>query len=862
MAAIGHACTAPFNHGGKSKSCAAIALAGGKAALAPPSHPLANPADEKLTETGQSDSVTRGETMHDKNSGTEKRRAKSRNAWLSGASLIIMAVAFPPALAQAQQASGEAAADDASGLVLEEIIVTSRRYAESLQDVPVSVNAMSNEYLRKQGISTVNDVIEFSPGSSFVRFNKMQHEYSMRGISSQSEGSSGDSSVQTVVDNVVVSKDFMKNPAMFDVERVEVLRGPQGTSFGRNASAGLVHIVTKRPTEDFEAGLIAEAGSFATAGLEGYLSGPLSDKLAARLAFNFDRSGGYTKRISTGERLGGEQNYAIRGSLLFTPNDSLSVYLKAEYSKDDDETPIRRSADCSFPTLDGSGATVPSPPHPPWKVDPSDPNSAPFIYTDPCNVWRTEISNGDFFLKRDILNLTGEIVWQFGDGLSLTSVTGYLDGSNNYLIEANGTPKNVMFQANQNDAYMFSEELRVDNHGSGNRFRWLAGIYYLTDSQDRFDENQFFQDNALPPPRVPTKATRINSNKTDSLGLFGELTYDVTERLTGTFGMRYSRDQKDYQAANFGFGWAPILEGFADCTFSPPDGLFNCGTEANPVGLTTPIPASDSWDNVSVKASAQYAFTDHLMGYALYSQGYKTGGFQSEPFLLSDATTPFNEEKATNYEIGFKGDFARRFRLNVSAFYIEYKNLQVLQFQQVGDGFSQITTNIKGANIYGLEAETTWQVTENFRLTGSFALLDAGFANGTLVTLDMDQGPIDIGGTRPDNAAKWTGTLVAEYDINLEDGSLITLRGDWRGRGDVYDDIGQVEERRRPGVNKLGVRVSWLSANDQWTVAAWGRNLTNEEDIINVGPPQPNNIQRPVAFAAPRSWGISISRRF
>ncbi|VAV87781.1 TonB-dependent receptor [hydrothermal vent metagenome] len=782
---------------------------------------------------------------------------------LTGATALAGGLIVATSAMSFARAEDATSANEKKGVELEEIVVTSRRYEESIQDVALSVNVMTNDYLRTQGITTVNDVIDFSPGGAFVAFNKMQHEYSMRGINSQSEGSSGDSSVQTVIDNVVITKDFLKNPAMFDVSRVEILRGPQGTSFGRNASAGLIHILTNRPTDEFEAGFTASADTFNSFGIEGFVSGPLSETVSGRLAVNYDYTDGYMKRTSTGERLNGEENFAIRGSLLYNPTDDFQVFLKVEYNKDDDETSVRRSSDCTQPTLDGTGNSALAqsfgPAHPAWVDD----NGNPFVYFDSCKFWETEISEGDFFVKREMVNVSAEMVYSINESVMLTSVTGYIDGNNDYLVEGNGTPRSVMFQKNKNDAWIFSEEMRLDNHASSDALRWLFGLYYMQDSQDRLDENRFYiGENAFGLNRIDTINTRINKGATESIGIFGEVSYDITDNLTATGGIRWSKDNKDYTSQNFGFGRGAILEGFADCTFFPPGGLFNCGTNASEaVGLITPVSTSGSWSKVNYKGTLEYKLDDAKLLYALISSGYKTGGFQNEPFLVEDQTTPYGAETSTNYEIGFKGDFGNQFRLNASAYYISYANMQILQFITQGEGFSQIVKNTKGADVYGIELEAVFQVTEDFRLTGTMSAIDSAFKGGTLVSF----GPgdlVDISGTRPDNAPKWTGTFIAEYDIQLNNGSIVTVRGDWRGRSGVFDDLGEVPERLRPGVDKIGARITYQPENEAWSFSVFGKNLTNEADIINIGPPQPNNLQRPVAYAAPRSFGVVLNARF
>jgi len=779
---------------------------------------------------------------------------------------ILFGAASSAALA-AMISSGALAQDDASARDdrgLDRIVVSARRFEESVQDAPLSVNVMDAESLRKQGIVRVKDVVQNSPGTTYQRFNKLQDEYSMRGIASQTEGTSGDSSVQTVIDNVVISKDFMKNPEIFDVSRIEVLRGPQGTSFGRNATAGLVHIISNRPTDEFEYGLTGEAGSHGRYATDGFINGPLGDTLSARLAFNFDRYDGYTESVSTGDGLDGQKNYAIRGSLFYEPSDRFSAYVKVEYSEDNDEGPVRRSQDCTIPQI-GPGPRPPGPPPPPFGGS----------FTDPCDPFKTEISSGfDFFLDRQILNATAELVYNINDDFALTSVSGYLDGESDYFIDANGTPFNVLFQNTQNEAESFTQEIRLDNQASSSRLKGVVGFFFLTDEHDRFDENQFFIDAGLPGSRVDTFDTKVSTNDTTSYGIFGELNLAVTDRLTASFGGRWSRDEKDYAIAHFGSGFGGPIEGLVGCGNFPPGPPPVCGTPAAPVGFTTPVPVSDSWNDVSLKGSLDYAVNDNLTFYALVAQGYKTGGFQPEPLTPAAALVPFDEETATNYEIGFKGDFSDRLRLNVAAYKTKYKDLQLTQFVNVGGAFFSVISNAGAADVYGVEVESILQVTDDFRLSGSFSYLDSEFDEGTVLPDDDDPTTlVDFAGVRPDNVPDWTASVAGEYDIHFSNGSLITLRGDWRSRSEAFDDVNEgfifdggatlteAPRRVRPGVDLVGVRAEWTSPNGRYSVAGWGRNLLDEAEIFNIGPDQPNTNQNATAFGVPRTWGFTVTVR-
>ncbi|GAK34445.1 ferripyoverdine receptor [alpha proteobacterium Q-1] len=790
---------------------------------------------------------------------------------LSGASLIalsigLLSLALPTQSFAQTESQADAQTDSPSAPVvfegLEEITITAQRYARRVQDAPVSVTAMTADYMIKQRIETADDVIQNTPGATFVGFNKTQPEYSIRGISSRTEGSSLESAILTVIDDVPISKDILKNPAMFDMQRVEVLRGPQGTSFGRNASAGLVHLVSQRPTFDLSGRLTVGAGSHERYETDGYINVPLSEKIAARIAYNFDTFDGYTESVSTGKGLDGQENIAIRGSLLMEPTERLSIYLKAEYNKDDDEAPVRRSRDCSVPQViagsDGALRAQFAPPgHPAWAQ----------TFFDPCDPWKTEISEGDFFLKREMINLTGEISWEVADGYNITSVTGYVDGDVDQLQDAHGTPENVLFQAGTQTADIFTEEVRIDNHGTGNRFRWLAGAMYLTDDHDWFSENQFFQNGAA--GRPDTRDTKFTTTSTDSIGIFGELSYDVTEKLNLTFGARWARDEKDGTIVHTAFGFGGPIAQIQGCNFNPPF-QFTCGNAANPVGFSTPVVVTDSWEDLMMKATAEYRLNDEHMFYAQFSQGYKAGGFQVEPPTSEAATVPFDEETSNNYELGWRGSFGNRARLSVTAFWLDYNDLQLLQFRDTAQGFFQIITNAGSARTLGVEVEGTFLITPNLRLEIGGALQDPELTADVDITGDGVPDATD--GFRLDNAPRWTTTIAAEYNFDLDDGSVLTLRGDYRGRGNAWDDIinrelTQVGDsskpmRMRPSAHIFGSRLTWESADTNWLASLWVQNLFEEEEILNIGPPQPNTVDRPTMFGRPRTWGGNVTYRF
>ncbi|HET6564172.1 MAG TPA: TonB-dependent receptor plug domain-containing protein, partial [Xanthomonadales bacterium] len=298
--------------------------------------------------------------------------------------------AIPIELAWAQEEQG----------ALEEIIVTATRRAENLQEIAIAVNVMDSDYLQALHMDQVKDVIDKSPGTSFTLLNKMQNAYSMRGLSSQTEGAAGDPSILTVTDEVVIAKDYLKGSEFFDLERVEVLRGPQGTSFGRNATAGLIQLISKRPTREYESYVRGGIGNYGLMEADAFINGGIGEGSAGRLALHYSHHDGYTRDVLRHVDLGSEENISIRGSLLFNPSDDLEVYLKAEYSEDNDGAPVRQGGDCTVIQEEFTNFMEPCDE---WET-------AGSAYAGSDDLTGTVYNPGEpTFLDREILNITGHV---------------------------------------------------------------------------------------------------------------------------------------------------------------------------------------------------------------------------------------------------------------------------------------------------------------------------------------------------------------------------------------------------------------------------------------------------------------------
>jgi len=719
---------------------------------------------------------------------------------------------------------------------LEEIIVTSRRYEESITDVPLAVAVMDESYLKDNRVDSIQDILELTPGADWGQFAKAQPGLALRGIAGGAFGNASlEHAVSVVYDGMPITKAFMMTIPAYDVQRVEVLRGPQGTTFGRNATLGMMHFISRRPSQD-EAGMGSvefSAGADDLLGLNGAYSTNFSDNLSARFAFNYADTPGAMEDEATGDMLEYFENTSVRASFLYEPSDTFNALVKVEHIKDEEFPTVRRARDRGIAWLNPNyGSEVSN--IDPWKVTISpDPVGAPWI------------------VERDMTILTGELTWALANDLSVTSITGYADGDHYSNSDAFGTPYDIRDQIVTNEADIFTQEVRIDNQASGNRLRWLAGVSLVQDEEHRIEINEAEpmrgNCNATNPTNCFRNSTLVTDalNKTDAYGIFGEITYDISDALTLAVGGRYSSDERDLDFSTFGYGSSGGLGGIGldnpdpsrDCQalIAAAGGPTQCGTPANPVGFDGEV--SESWSDFSPKVSLSYALNDVSNIYALYSEGFKAGGFQQDSRTLSNLGFVVDAEGATNLELGWKGS-TDNLVWAVTLFDQEQTNVQTGNLVAIGSSQANLLVNTEGVENTGLEIEATWAATDNLTIGGSIAIYDPKFKEGSRISSVFDvstgafTGGEDVSGTIPAGAIDEASYLFATYQWDLAGGSSVRLRGDWRHRGEVWGQNGAVN---RAGLNLFGDGLA--SADENLNLSLWGRNLDDDPDYINFGPP-------------------------
>ena len=723
---------------------------------------------------------------------------------------------------------------------IEEILVTARKVTENQQDIPISVTSLSAEDLEAFNIQEVRGLFDYVPGAWSGAQNGEQMTLNLRGILSSDRGASDNPGVTLMQDGEVISRHFMASAPKFDLQRVEVLRGPQGTTYGRNSTAGTVNFISNRPTEEFSANITVDVGNYGYRTFEGYVSGSLSDNVRARLSGYYSERDGYVEHTLTGEPLDNTDYTGIRAQLEWDASENTSVRLTVNYTDSHADHFAIRKPDTSDPWgySDFWG----------WDFlrfqDNDDPwNAAPSSHT---------IDGTPMGYDLETWGVSAEIEHSW-DIVNFYSLTAYSHGEDQSVIDLMTAPFDFANENNRNDADTFSQEIRLDNAGNGSALEWLVGAYYATEDHDRDAFTEAFYGHcedvpdrcispppifggAIPLPTLDASGTTdivLQRNDTTSYAVFGELSYDLSEQTNVIAGLRYSHDDRDYDGLHRAEG-----------------GLFFIFAGA-PVDLKN----SDTWSDVSGRVAITHRFSDQLMVYGSYSTAFKGGGFNPEP-ASADEVTAYDEENVATIEIGAKMDLLdNRLRLNVTLFDTQYEDIQS-QFLDERLGASTIG-NIGEAYIRGVEVEMIGQIGENFRLHGNYTYYDSEYEAWNPSSSISDPG--NIVGESLRGSYRNSFHLSGIYTVNLAQGATLHFRSDYRHRSRanavwVDDLVGS----STPGVDFVNASVQYTSSDEKWNATLWGRNLSEEAEIkykLFIAGVFTNRLR---SYGAPRTSGLTL----
>ena len=702
---------------------------------------------------------------------------------------------------------------------LEEVIVTAQHRAQNVQDVPITITAISGAELAEADIFDAATIALHVPGMSYGEFAAGQALISMRGISSIDDGAGLDNSVGLFLDGAYIGRLASINFDMFDLERIEVLKGPQGTLFGRNSIGGAISVVTEKPSDELKGKVGVTFGNEGIFRYQGYISGPLSENIAGKLTLSHREHDGYVDNVVLGTELQDEDQTSIRGQLHFDTGNS-NWLLSADWMEDDrndmGRTPIEISMSARpLPVIMIAAANG---------------------VTDA----RQTAATADGFSRREAggISLQGDIELDRG---TFTTITAFRQAEADWEMQsvgaglgAAGVPFDEVFDDILEDIDTFSQEFRWTSNLDGN-FNYTAGLYFFREETDRIEQFKITAAGTYVPGSfvvqdvgsqafIGNEYTRTE-NETNSYAIYGQGTWDLNEAFSLTFGARYTLDEKDYRATSVDCG-----ANLTDTQFENFPACQGVGGSLNIVAESFVVTPDDDWDDFSPMISLQYRPNDTVMLFGTISKGFKSGGFAGSQGVEAVAADPVDPETALNYELGFKGDLLdNTLRFNATAFFTDYEDLQIVRFGPVaGSEFGTfVTANIGTADIVGLEADFIWNITDQFSLSGNVAFLDTEVDGLVLETANAS---VDASGSDLRQAPDFSYNITGKYSIPTNHGTYdfrLEFSHMDRQITDYVDQRTRIDEH-----DLLDARIAWTSNNESLEIALWGKNLA-EEDYIS-----------------------------
>ncbi|PKP83259.1 MAG: TonB-dependent receptor [Alphaproteobacteria bacterium HGW-Alphaproteobacteria-18] len=849
-----------------------------------------------------------------------KRHKPLSRIVFSGASALAIAVATP-AIAQettAPEAAPQvapAATDSAraeTDLKLGSITVTANRREQSAQDVPMAIQAFGEDTLSQLQINSVEDLSSVVPGFNVSQSYQGVPTYTLRGIGFNTINLSATSTVGTYVDEVAYPYPFMNSGPVFDVSRVEVLKGPQGTLFGRNTTAGLINVVTNKPVDEFQARVKAEVGNYDTWNLEGMINLPLSENIQARFAIRSENSDeGWQRSVSRpDEDRGTVDKLGFRAALAIQPSDKMDIDLSYNGWINKSDTiggqgiGLTPNTDPTFIVPGTSGPSSSSAFNQPGLIDylaNNFPTSAKQSDWAPYNARSATVGgvpgiDGDHAEDSSFHALRAGVSYTFDNDLKLVSLTGYNKLEREAVLDWSGVPFQILLQDIDGEIKSFSQELRLE--GETGRANWLVGAYYGKD--ETTDTNRtMLRDNANsnfistvaatlaaspfnvdPETGQPyTIAELLNSFQTyrdagdfesTTQSIFANVDWEITPEFSLTTGIRYTEDQQKY------IGCSSDVNG----SMQPNVNVFNRTYFALIYGLTTPTApliengcntydvatnsfgpvASDTKENnVSWRIAGNWTPTNNMLLFASVTQGYKSASTPVNAASKSEQNAPATQESLLAYEAGIKAQlFNQRLQTNASVFFYDYEDKQVASFfpDPIYRALSRLQ-NVPKSEAYGFETEITWLVNENLTAMGGLTLLQTEIKE--FDTSDAFGLPTSRAGDPFLYSPETSATLALLYDRPVTE--TLGLRGSISGRwqsdstaGDPDDPLYDIDS-----YGTLNGSIGLYTLNDTWEFSLWGQNLTDEYYVQQVT----SNANVVLRFAGkPRTYGASLSYRF
>ncbi|AOS98010.1 Pesticin receptor precursor [Microbulbifer aggregans] len=748
----------------------------------------------------------------------EKQLFTTKNTLASAVGAVVIAVSTGATAAQ-----------------IEEVTVTAQMRAESLKDVPMAVSAFTGDTVKNSNLSDFKDLFALTPGVSGETTDSYFDSVSVRGVNNNSFGSGSDPALGIFLDGVYQSRTGA-TPSMYDLERVEVVKGPQGTLFGRNTASGAISMVSRKPGDTMAGEVSVGAGQYGRTEIEGGLDMPLGDDLSVRFAGKHFQEDGHVENLAGGRDLGASELNAMRITTVYDGFDSTTVTLLAQYEDRISDGTIYRAFDndagYNYPILEG----------------------------DYDQVYNDQIGKDEAEIADVILTVEHELA----SGSTLSSITGYKTHNYTYVEDFDGTAEHIDTYVRDQNGDFFSQEFRLTSNNSG-PFNYVLGASYYEEEVNAYfagiDNEDFICDgiyadeweegldsfvtcDALPQDVLDEAfgfegdpweyaPGNLSIEEADTVGeysgwgVFANTTYDLTDSTTLGLGVRYTEDEKSYSVD------------------SPWPDTWTGGWNYQAMYTNGPIVADNTWDNVSGRVTLTQVLSDELTAYASVATGYKSGGFDYLSYNITDPAygttedsqyewldeqgyevdssnaepSKFDEENVLSYELGLKARLLdNRLALNAAAFQYTYEDLQQAFFV----GAAAITRNVGESQGQGLELDARWLLTDNLDLYLGMAWLDTEFTGAPAEFCDS------CDGNQMAFSPEFSSAAVLTYSRTTGLGEL-SVSGEYTYTGEQWSDLENTDDVRLDARNVFNMRVALTAPSDSWTAGIYAENLTGEE---------------------------------
>ncbi len=697
---------------------------------------------------------------------------------------------------------------------IEEVIVTAQRRKRNIQDSPLAVSVISPPAIRQMRLHNIEDISTRIPGLTVSNFSLGQPTLHVRGVGSNDDGAALDNSIVMFIDDVYVGRITAINMNFFDLERIEILRGPQGTLYGKNAIGGAVNITSNSPSEELSGYAEITLGNYNRFDSRAMISGAVfEDKILARIAFHSHKRAGWQGNILYPNLKQNEENtLSGRGRLRIFLTDHITIDLSSDYNRDDT----------------GSTGRIPTVGRVPLQLK-TDQSFIKSRYALPTEIFKKlggstdNAANSDLgFTKRTNWGASSRLKWD-GDAGVFLSIAAYRKNNFTWTEDAVGLPAFMTDQKVNSHVqeyhWQYSQEFRwlTPNNEKG-AIHGILGLYSLIENTHRTETFIFPKD----------RSSTDQNNRTDSYAAFGEISYGLSSALEITFGARLTYEKKKmYQENIIGSHKAILLESFT-------------------------VQNKGSWTDISPNLTLSYQANKNSLWYGKISRGYKSGGFQGAPATKEVARRTIEPESVWNFEIGHKTQwFEDRLRLNLAGFYSKYYDLQVVQFKTENHfGFFQ-TSNAASASLKGIEAEITMKPFIGAEFFASYAFLEATYDEFN------DYTGRDFTGNYLRQAPRQSLSLSLLLEKNLSEGSL-RFRADYRYQSKTYREPDN-DITIQPAFSLMDGSFAYQPQNEAWEIMLWAKNILNERYISHIYNLGGNDY---ALYGTPRTYGISLTLNF